>query len=96
MGFTDIKKRAIENLLAGNFQHVIRNEIDDKNHLVGSKITLEHVIAVLKQCRGQDHSQSPHHQDPDITVHVITSNGWYIKFYFDPDLMFISIHPIER
>jgi hypothetical protein len=31
---------------------------------------------------------------PSIHVHVIASDGWYVKFYFigDPDTLFISVH----
>ncbi|MBN9402579.1 hypothetical protein [Castellaniella denitrificans] len=35
---------------------------------------------------------------PEIDVHVIKTQGWYIKFYFvgDPDTLFISVHHVHK
>lgn len=93
MGFKEAKKRAIECLNETNYASEGRNDIDEKNHLFTGLVSAADLVAILKKCRGSEHSQSPHHQDSKIQVHVIVSSGWYIKFYFYPDLMFISVHP---
>ena len=47
------------------------------------------------RCKGSEHQTSPHHVINSVEVHVIKTQGWYIKFYFldaDPDTVFISVH----
>jgi hypothetical protein len=104
VNFKDAKRRAIEALRSGDFQHEARNDIDDKNLLVTGRITAEQVVTLLNRCRGTQHASSPHHQDASIEVHVFkpvaraadgTQTRWYIKLYFlDPDTWFISVHQI--
>lgn len=95
MGFNEAKKRAIECLIAGNYGSEARGDIDDKNYLITGQLSCEELITILKRCRGNEHSQSRHHASSSIDVHVIVSSDWYIKFYFHPELMFISVHPVN-
>ena len=92
MGFTAVKAMAIAKLLAGDYAHEGRGDIDDKNLLATGVVSAKDVADVLKRSRGQDHTSSAHHQDASVEVHVIACSGWYVKFYFDPELMFISVH----
>jgi hypothetical protein len=78
--------------LFGDYAYISRNDIDQKNLLAVGKVSLAKVVAVLKKSRGTEHSCSPHHQDETIEVHVIVCGGMYIKFYFDPDTVFLSVH----
>ena len=41
---------------------------------------------------GHEYQSSPHHQAPSATVHVVKTRTWYIKFYFYPHTLFISVH----
>jgi len=95
MGFLEAKRKVIEDLVNGNFGHEARADIDNKNLMVLNKITAAEVVEILKRCRGNEHVCSPHHQDPSTLVHVVVTGGFYIKFYFEPDTMFISVHPSE-
>ena len=93
MGCKDAKSRVIKDLLEGNFQHEARATIDLKNKLLTGEITAVALAELLKRSNGSEHSSRSHHFDPSINVHVITTGGWYIKFYFlDPVTMFISVH----
>lgn len=92
MGFKNAKSKVIRDLLAGDYAHEARGSIDEKNLLQSGKLSPNEVAAVLKMSRGQDYSSSPHHQDSSIEVHVIKCRDWYVKFYFDPYTMFISVH----
>ncbi|HTV87354.1 MAG TPA: hypothetical protein VME63_18310 [Dyella sp.] len=92
MGFNGIKKKVISNLLTGNFVHEARNDIDVKNLLSANQISIQQAVEILKKCRGNEHTQSPHHLDSSVSVNIIKSQGWYIKFYFDSDTVFISFH----
>ncbi|MEB1225231.1 hypothetical protein VDP62_21505, partial [Xanthomonas campestris pv. campestris] len=56
------------------------------------KVSPQEVANVLKKSSGKNHSSSLHHQDSSIEVHVIKCRAWYVKFYFDPDTVFISVH----
>ena len=96
MGFKDVKEKVIANLLADDYSHETRQDIDEKNLLAVGKITAAALAKVLKKSRGHEYSSSPHHQDSKVLVHVIICNGWYVKFYFDPDTLFISVHEEEN
>ncbi len=55
------------------------------------------VIELVKKTRGNEYEVSPHHQAPEVDVHILKpfkdNVRWYIKFYFiEPDVMFISVH----
>ncbi len=97
MGFKEVKRGVIEALIAGTFSHEPRaGRIDEKNKLATGEVTPEFVAGLIKRCTGADHAWGPHHQAPDIDVHVMTKNGWYVKFYFlATDTVFISVHRQE-
>lgn len=97
MGFKEIKHEVISCLEQGNVSHEQRNNIEIKNLLATGDITAKEVINILKQSRGNEHQNSPHHYDSNIKVHIIKTSysgvEWYIKWYFKvPDSIFISIH----
>lgn len=94
MGFKEAKRRLIAALITGAYQHESdRSDIDTKNLLLTGKVTATEICDVMKRSQGRNHSSSPHHHVPGVEVHVITRDGWYVKFYFvDPDTIFISVH----
>lgn len=98
MGFRNAKKQVLECLNNGRIQHVLeRSNIDVKNRLATGEISVEELANIIGRARGSNYESSPHHFDPLIEVHVITSwhDGarWYIKWYYlEPDVVFISVH----
>ena len=93
MGFNDVKKQVIGALKAGTYLHEVRSDISVKNLLAMGEVAVDDIIAVVKKSGGHEHQSSPHHREPKVDVNVITSGGWYIKFYFiEPDTWFISVH----
>lgn len=97
MGFRQVKAAVIKALKAGTYQYESRGDIATKNLLAIGAIAAEELAAIIARCNGTQHSSSPHHRDARIEVHVIKTDGWYVKFYFiDPDTMFISVHQQER
>lgn len=93
MGWKAVKSRVLADLALGRFLHEVRRDIDVKNELATGDVTADFVRSLIIAARGQDYRATPHHAARDITVHVVTRNGWYVKFYFlDPDTMFISVH----
>lgn len=92
MGFKEVKSKLISDLLLGNYSHEARNNADEKNMLLVGKVSAEEIAEVLKKSRMHDHLTSLHHQDGSIVVHVIRCRGWYVKFYFEGDTWFISVH----
>lgn len=92
LGFAEIKRKVLVSLLSGDYSHEGRADIEDKNLLQVGKVSAAEVAEVLRKSGGSDHHSSPHHQDADILVHVIVCLSWYVKFYFDPDTTFISVH----
>lgn len=92
MAFAKVKKKVIAGLLSGDYAHEGRADIDDKNLLQTGKVSLQEIVEVLKKSSGVNHSSSPHHQDSSIEVHIIRCRNWYLKFYFYPDTVFISVH----
>lgn len=97
MGFKDARSKVLGALRTGNFLHESRGDIDAKNKLMTGEVTSEDVAAVIRRSNGRDHSMSPLHGNPGITVHVIARESWYIKFYFvDPNALFISVHKSGR
>lgn len=92
-GFDTVKKRLLSALIDGNYQHEARDRIDIKNDLLMGRVTRMQLISIVKRSRGHEHFASAHHADQSITVHVLKTSGWYIKFYFlDPSTVFISVH----
>ena len=93
MGFKKIKKTVIAALRNGTFQHEVRGDIDVKNLLSTGAVSASFVDQLLSNCTNDHLETSPHHHVAAIDVHVVTKDGWYIKFYFvDPLTMFISVH----
>lgn len=90
--FAQVKRRVVAFLLSGDFSHEGRADIEDKNLLQVGKVSAAEVAEVLRKSGGANHHSSPHHQAPSILVHVIFCRSWYVKFYFDPDTTFISVH----
>ncbi|WP_323023849.1 hypothetical protein [Castellaniella sp.] len=97
-GFRAVKRMVIAALQSGAFQHEVRSQIDLKNLLQCGEISAAEVEALIRRSTGTEHACSPHHQVPEIDVHVIKTQGWYIKFYFvgDPDTLFISVHHVHK
>lgn len=92
--FKVVKKAVMEALKAGAYQHEARSSIDVKNLLATGEVSAAEVMTLLGKSRGTEHQCSLHHFDSRITVHVIKTGGWYLKFYFiEPDTWFISVHP---
>ena len=93
-GFKEAKQAVIAALRSGLFQYEARGRIDEKNVLQAGVVSASEVEAIIRRSSGSEHQCSPHHQVPSVDVHVIVSQGWYIKFYFidNPDTMFISVH----
>jgi hypothetical protein len=100
MGFRPAQKRLVAALRSGNFQHEVREVLAEKNLLAIGDVTAAEVIRAVQRTLGHEYSRSPHHWDPDITVHVfrprIDGDPWYIKCYFFPasgdTAVFISVH----
>lgn len=94
MGFNAIKSKVIVALKTGNYQHQARSgTIDEKNLLQSGEVTAQEVIGFLSNCTSHHYRSSPHHRIPEIEVHVIRKDAWYVKFYFiDPNTFFISVH----
>jgi hypothetical protein len=93
MGFKEAKRRIVDALKTGSYQHEIRDKIDEKNLLQTGDVRPEDVIAVINRCNGTHHSSSAHHVVRTLSVHVLKRDGWYIKFYFlDDGAVFISVH----
>lgn len=88
-----MKRAVVEALLAGDFQHFSRRDIDVKNLLAMGAVSPSFVEEVVISSRGMDYVCSPLHGNRRIDCHLIKSRGWYIKFFFlDPDTVFISVH----
>ena len=88
-----MRKHIIDVLLSGNFDHEFRSDIDTKNLLATGKVLVPDLIAALRHCSGLNYSCSPHHAKATLTVHVIKTQPWYVKFYFAPSgTWFISVH----
>jgi hypothetical protein len=97
LGFKEVKSKVIECLDNGFVIHEARNNIDIKNLLSTGAVSIGEVATIIGRARGNDYSNSPHHFDSEIDVHIIKTNhfnkSWYIKWYFtEPDCVFISAH----
>ncbi|MGB3275393.1 MAG: hypothetical protein WBA82_04320 [Castellaniella sp.] len=93
-GFKAVKQTVIEALQAGAFRHETRSQMDLKNLLQCGAVKAVEVRALIQRAIGTEYTCAPHHYIAEIDVHIIKTQGWYIKFYFvgDPDTVFISIH----
>ena len=95
-GFNAAKEAVIAALLSNRYTWEERgNSINVKNLLATGAMPPATVVALLKRCNGSEHQTSPHHIIRSVEVHVIKTQGWYIKFHFldaDPGTVFISVH----
>lgn len=92
-GFKEAKAKVLKALAEGNYQHAERTNINVKNLLQLGSVSAEDVAAIIRKCNGSHHSCSPHHSVPQVIVHVLRRDGWYIKFFFvDPQTIFMSVH----
>jgi hypothetical protein len=92
-GFKSAKQKVLKALADGNYLHAERNAIDVKNLLQMGTVSADEVAAVIRRCNGSHHACSPHHSAPEVMVHVLKRDGWYIKFFFvDPQTVFVSVH----
>lgn len=92
-GFSEAKQKLLAALESGDYQHEVRDRIEVKNALVTGQVSASDLALIVRKTNGLCHSMSPHHGDAAITVHLIKTDGWYIKFYFlDPSTIFISVH----
>jgi hypothetical protein len=100
VGFRSARAATIEALRSGDFVHEFRDTRAEKNLLSIGAVSPDDVIALLRRSRGNDYSESPHHWDRTIPVHVFTprvdGHRWYIKVYFiegfGETANFISVH----
>ncbi|WP_194712156.1 hypothetical protein [Noviherbaspirillum soli] len=93
MGYKEAKRMVLKALQEGNYIHDERDDIDVKNKFAMGEVTQAQVIDWIKRSNGINHTSSPLHGDNSVTVHIIKSCGWYIKFYIlDPQATFISVH----
>ena len=100
MGFREAKSAFIDALRDGRVESEPREAQAEKNLLAVGAVSLPEVADLIARCRGQQYSMSPHHLDPDITVHVFKPRrgceGWYIKGYIlESNAVFISVHMTE-
>ena len=96
-GFKIVKQKLLAALAEGNYQHAERRAIDVKNLLQLGIVSAEEVATIIRRCNGIHHSCSPHHSAPEVMVHVMKRDGWYIKFFFvDPQTVFVSVHKQEK
>lgn len=92
-GYSSVKRALIAALRSGNYQHAVRNDIDEKNLLATGVVSAAEVIHCVTRSHGGQYSCSPLHGSVNIPCRLIRSHGWYIKFYFiEPDTYFISVH----
>lgn len=100
MGFKEVRSKVIQALVDGRFSHEERSLAEGKNLLATGDVAPADVVALLKRCRGDQHTESPHHVLPTKTVHIFKPNSasgrWYIKCYVvemdGVEAVFISVH----
>ncbi len=81
MGFKKAKFLLIQALESGNFDHEVRNDIDDKNLLSSGDVSADEVLDVVKRCNGSHHTMSPHHFIEDVEVHIFRRDGVIFPFF---------------
>jgi len=80
MSFNDAKKQVMEAVQSKRFRH---------------ELSLEEAVTILSKIRGSEASSSKHHFDPVSKIWIFRPVGWYIKFYFLEECLFISFHRSE-
>ena len=94
MSFNDAKKQVMEAVTSKRFRHEHRADAQ-KNLLATGELSLEEAVTILSKTRGSEASSSKHHLDPVLKIWVFRPVGWYIKFYFLEECLFISFHRSE-
>jgi hypothetical protein len=100
MGLREAKAALVAALRAGAYEHEVREAQSEKNLLAVGDVSADEVIQVVSRARGADYSESPHHWDASVAVHLfqphVGGRRWYVKAYFleQPDrvAVFISVH----
>ncbi|MBL4909528.1 MAG: hypothetical protein JKX78_05815 [Alteromonadaceae bacterium] len=97
MGFKDVKRQVLACLKSGNVLHEQRADIDIKNLLATGQISVDDIIGIIAQTRGNEYENSKHHVIGELDVHIVKTSFqgkyWYIKWYFvEPNSVFISAH----
>lgn len=100
VGFRAARTRLIEALRSGRFAFEYEDIRSGKNLLQTGDITPEFLIELLLRCNGAQYSDSPHHLDPSVLVHIFKPEAakvrWYVKCYFlTVDTILISVHMAE-
>lgn len=103
MGLKSAKLRVVTALRAGTFEHEAREALAEKNLLAIGAVSAEFVADLVQRTSGADYSESPHHLDGAVIVHVfrpsVQRNRWYVKVYFleheGRQAVFISVHRSE-
>lgn len=93
-GYLAVKRALIAALAAGRFQHETRGQIGTKNLLQSGLVSAIEVEQWVARSNGSQYACRPDHRVPSVDVHILITQGWYLKFYFvgDPDVVFISVH----
>lgn len=100
MGFRSAKRRVVQYLEEGRFEHWPRKDAFRKNWLEAGRISTDEVGKLLNRCHGKQHKESQLFDDPSIPVHEFKPHDgtvqWYIKVFFDSEsdlLTVMSVHP---
>lgn len=101
VGLRAARKRLIEALSSGHFAFEYQDIRSGKNLLQTGEITPAFLIKLLLRCNGTQYSDSPHHLDPSVIVHIFKPEAarvrWYVKCYFlTVDTILISVHMAEH
>jgi hypothetical protein len=89
--FNEAKRRILESLASGEFIHEFRND-GEKNLLKSELISNSQAVSIVARTTGQQATVSSHHFLNSVEVWVFRPVGWYVKFYFTDDSVFISFH----
>lgn len=98
MGFRDARAAVIEALRSGKFSHEARAAQSETNLLAIGDIDPDFVVDLLRRARGDQYSESRHHWEASVIVHVFRCERrgvrWYVKVYFleSSEARFISVH----
>lgn len=100
MGLTDARNMLVKALNTGNYEHELREVLDEKNLLAIGEVDAAFVVKLLHRAKGADYRASPHHWEAEVTVHTFTprheGRRWYVKAYFvDGEAgraVFVSVH----
>ena len=91
MTFKEAKSKIVEALLADTYAIEERGD-KSKNLLCDNAISNQDAAAIVQRTKGHQHSTSPHHAVPTITVWIFRPDDWYVKVYFTSNAVVISFH----